>query len=491
MIDELVRLIKHSGIYGVGIVLSKAIGFLMIPVYTRFLSPSDYGILELLDLVIFFVGIFGAMGIYLAVFRFYAAYESESEKKEVISTALLYSAGVFVLLALAMIFWAPAVARLVFGHSTFAPFVRIISLTLLFSNLTEVPLAYWRARGRTMLFVCVGLGRTLLGVLLLVYFVVVVKWGVAGAICANLLTNAIAGLTLFGVVFSSVPRRIYTDKLKQMLWYGIPLIPQTLALFVLVFSDRFFLRHFGNLAEVGIYALGYKLAGILTVLVSTPFSLAWAWQQFELAKRDDARQVYAKIQVYLLLISLFIGLSVALFARDAIRIIAPMSYWPAARIVPLIVLCYVLNDIRSIVLSGILIQKATHYLPPIAAAITVTNLFLNYVLISRYLAVGAATATALTYVLNLLLCYCVAQHVYFIRYDYVRNVMALGSATLIYLVSTLHGLPLISSVVVNLSLLMIFLVICFRLLHREERGVFRQLGFNIAYRLREAWIRAE
>src|SRR5438552_3669356 len=97
--QEVRKLVKHSGIYGLGVVATKAVGFLMIPVYTRFLAPHDYGVLELLDLLLFFSSTIASTGIYGAVFRFYAAYEDEREKKEVIAAALFYTAGVSLLAA--------------------------------------------------------------------------------------------------------------------------------------------------------------------------------------------------------------------------------------------------------------------------------------------------------------------------------------------------------------------------------------------------------
>jgi glycosyltransferase involved in cell wall biosynthesis len=71
MKEEIGRLVKHTGIYGLGTILSRSVGFLLIPLYTRFLTPADYGVLELLDLTMFFSGIFCMMGISAAVFRFY------------------------------------------------------------------------------------------------------------------------------------------------------------------------------------------------------------------------------------------------------------------------------------------------------------------------------------------------------------------------------------------------------------------------------------
>ena len=142
--------------------------------YTRYLAPSDYGVLELLDLTIFFAGIFAVMGIHSAVFRFYTAYESEQEKKEVISSALFFVAVVSFLVAMVIFSLATPLSLLILGGASYAPLLRAVSLTLFFANLAEVPLAYLRAQHRTVLFVGIGLVRTLLSALVLGVAVVVV-----------------------------------------------------------------------------------------------------------------------------------------------------------------------------------------------------------------------------------------------------------------------------------------------------------------------------
>jgi O-antigen/teichoic acid export membrane protein len=482
MIEVVKRLVKHSGIYALGVVLSKSVGFLMIPVYTRLLAPRDYGVLELLDLVLFFAGILAAMGIHPAVFRFYTAYESEQDKKEVIGTALLYNISLSFLVSLALFSFAPVFAQAVLGSSSFAPFIRIVSFTLFFSNLCDVPLAYWRAQGRTILFVCVGLGRTVVSLSLIVLFLVGFKWGVQGVLYANALANGIAGLALSAVVISAVPTRIVVPKLREMVRYGLPIVPSYVVSFLLVFSDRIFLRHYASLTDVGVYSLGYKLAGIVTVLVGGPFSMTWAWQQFELAKRKDGREMYAKIQVYQLLVAVTIGLGVSVFAKDVLRVMTTEPYWGAAHIVPLIVLSCILGDTRGVVISGILVQRATHYLPLIGVVSAITNLVLNYVLISRYKAMGAAVATLLSYAVHLALTYCVAQRVYFVPYQYVRNAAVLASGTAIYLLSTLSDFHLLASLLVDFVLVVSFLGVAFTVLSADERQVFRQLGVSIAQR---------
>lgn len=484
MFAEIKRLVKHSGIYGLGAIASKTVGFLMIPAYTYFLTPGDYGVLELLDLIVFFATSFAAMGIYGAVFRFYAAYETEKDKQEVIATAFLSTAIGSLVCATALIIWAPAVAKAVLGNAAFADLLRVTALTFFFSNLCEIPLAYWRAREQTTVYVAVTFARTLLGAGLLACSLVVLKWGVRGVVYANFLTSVVSGLTLASVVFRQVPRRLVMTKLAEMLRFGFPLVFSGLASFVLVFSDRIFLRQYGNLEDVGVYALGYKLAMAVTLLVSVPFGMTWAWQQFEVARKENARDMYTKIQLYQLLVTTFVGLAVAVLAKDFLRILTPPSYWHAARIVPLIVLCYILENVRSVILSGVYVQRVTHYLLPIAVVIAGTDLFLNYLLIPRYMAMGAAVATLLAYALNLVLCFWVQQRVYPLRYDYVRNGLVLGLAAVIYLASTLAKLQIAWSILMNLSLLSLFLALSSKLLDRDERNALGRLGLSIAQSLR-------
>lgn len=483
VIEELRRLVKHSGIFGVSIVLSKTVGFIMIPIYTRCLSPGDYGILEMLDLITFFASIFAALGIYSAVFRFYSAYDSDEDKKEVISTALAYYTLASVALAVAMSVCSGWLAHVILGNYQYAALVRIVSVTLFFSNITEVPVIYLRVREQSVAYGLVGIAKTVLNSGLMILALVLMKRGVYGAVCANLASNAIIGVCMFALTVRAVRLRFASGKLFPMLKYGAPLIFQSLASFILVFSDRFFLRHFANLAEVGVYSLGYKFAAIVTLLVSGPFSFAWQWQQFELAKRPDAKEIQAKIQTYQMFASVGLGLGVSLFAKDALHVLAPATYWAAASVVPIIVLSYVLDNVRTVVLSGLLVQRMTHHLAWISAVVAAANLTLNYVLIGRYFAIGAAVATALSYGLSLFLCYRAAQRVYHIRFEYGRNGITFAVAIALYLVSANIELSFAVSLLLHVFLMAVFLGVLAKMLEPDEKSMFRELGRNIRDRL--------
>ena len=470
MRKEITELVKHSGIYGLGSILSKSVGFLMIPVYTHYLAPADYGVLEMLDLIVFFSGLFAMMGISSAFFRFYVASESEEEKADVTSTALFAVGGISLVVLALMQLMPDLLSTIAFGNPSSARLVRIVACTLFFSTLMEVPLASLRAQQRTVLYVLIGLARTVLNATLLVIALVLLHKGVLGVLYANLISNALVGVVLVSALVRRVRGRVSRGKFEPMFRYGAPLIVPSLASFVLVFSDRLFLRHFTSLSEVGIYGLAYKLAGAVPLLVTGPFNMTWAWQQFEFAKHEK-REIYARVQTYQIIVSVFVALGVSVMAKDVLRILTPSSYWGAADIVPIIACCYVLEGIRAVVNSGILIRKVTHHLALIGVVVAVVDLMLNYLLIPRFHAMGAAIATLVAYAVSLAMSYLAAQRVFHIRFEYRRSAVILGSATTIYMASRFIDLPLAASVGSCAVLMFVFAAVCFGILDREERGL--------------------
>jgi len=222
---------------------------------------------------------------------------------------------------------------------------------------------------------------------------------------------------------------------------------------------------------------------VVVLLVTGPFRTAWEARAFEVAKQEDGRRIYARVATYLLFVSLFVGLGIALLAKDFLRIMTPPGYWSGAQIVPLIAMSYILGNVRMVITTGLGVKMATHYLALLAAVIAPVNLLLNYALIPRYLAWGAAWATVISYAVALLLTYCVGQRIHPVRYEYSRCAIALAAAVLIELASTLQNGGVVASIAINVFLLLTFLAIAVALLDRAERVQLRRMGLDIAFRL--------
>jgi O-antigen/teichoic acid export membrane protein len=190
------------------------------------------------------------------------------------------------------------------------------------------------------------------------------------------------------------------------------------------------------------------------------------------------------------MLGVLIALGVSILAGDILRVMTPATYWGAAYIVPLIALSYVLIGLQYVVSSGIYIECKTVYLGPMGAFTALANLALNYLLISRYLAMGAAIATVLSFAVQLLLTLVAAQRVYRVQYEYVRNAILLGAATAIYFVSLRIEPGRASSAAAHLLLFFFFVAVSFAVLDRQERQMLRRWGLAAAQELHGVWARA-
>lgn len=258
MLEDLKRLVKHTAIYGFGTVLSKAVGFVMIPLYTRYLAPTDYGVLELLDLTITVAGIMVGLGISTSIFRFYYQYKKPSDKKEVVSTALIFITIVASAIVTLIIINASALSELVFKSTEFSQYFVWMFVSFLFSTIAAVPESYIMARQRSGVFTAIMIGTLVVNLALNILVVAFFRMGVLGIVYASALTRFLNISVLMMITFPGVGLRLSVPKLKEMLGYGLPLVPASAGQFAINFSDRFFLSQLSSLSSVGLYALGYK-----------------------------------------------------------------------------------------------------------------------------------------------------------------------------------------------------------------------------------------
>jgi O-antigen/teichoic acid export membrane protein len=409
---------KQSAIYGAGIVLGKLASFIMLPVYTRYLTPADYGVLELLSMTIDVIGMIAGIGIGSAVFKFYSDEADEAGKKEVIGTAALAAQGMAALTAALGILFAPQLTRLVVGPETDPLYLRIFFLTYLFQTCEHVPMLLLRARQQATRVVALNVARLVLNLSLNILFVVHFRMGVLGVLLSGAITGAAMASGLTGYLLREVGIRFSMARFREMVRFGSPMVLWTLGSFVLVFSDRFFLKAYVGVADVGIYSLAYKFAFMLSALAFNPFDMVWDPHRYEVAKRPDAKEVYARVFLYMNVVVGLGALGISLFVRDFLSVMSDPAFLPAYRYVPLLLLAQTFSHAVSYCTLGMFVTGNTRSLGRIAFLATVAALALNFLLVPRYGIMGATAATVLAYGLRLLWTYRSAQRHYPIRYGW-------------------------------------------------------------------------
>jgi len=414
------NLTKHSLIYGLSSILSRSIGFFLIPLYTHYLTPADYGTLELLDLTSYIVGMLAAMGITNSVVRFYYEHAEQEKKDQVVSVALI-ATWVIALLFFAISFaLAKNISTLVFQSPDNFRLFQIIFASMVFNLSTGIPMTVLRIQEKSVLFITFSFIKTALTLILNVVFIVYFKMGIMGILWSGFIVTGGMGIYLLIYQFRKIKVSFSFELLPPMLRYGIPLAWSTFGMFIVNFADRFFLQRLTTMNELGLYSLAYRFGFLPSMIVMSPFMLVWGPKRFDLVKEPDAKNIYSTIFTYLAFLLIYTGLGICLLIKDVIIIVADPEYYQAYKYVGVILSSYVLNGAVLYVQFGIHLQKKTKYLAYATLMTAGINIIANILLIPVLHAWGAALATVISYVFLLVYTFIISQRLYNVPYEYGR-----------------------------------------------------------------------
>lgn len=448
---------KHSIIYGIGDVLGKGIGFFMIPLYTYYLSTSDYGTLELLDLTSYVVSMFLGLGISQSVIRYYYEYDDEEKKKQVISVAMITIWIVSLIILIWLFFFSKEISYLVFNSVDYFRLFNIMFATVVFQLSNEIPRAFMRIEQKSVLYVFVNIVKLLLALSLNIIFIVYFKMGVMGILISSLISTVMTGFFFIVYIFRRIRLSYSFELLFAMLKYGLPIMWSWFGMFILHFGDRFILQRLTSLSDVGIYSLAYKFGFIPNLLVLGPFLLIWAPKRFELIKEPNAKDIYAVIFTYLMFVNIFVSLGMAILIKDVITLISDPKFHGAYQYVPTILLAYLFFGAFQYVQFGVHVEKKTKYLAYTTLLAAGLNIGANILLIPKIQVWGASLVTLISLLFLLVFIYFPSQKLYHIPYEFGRIIkMSLTALALYFMASLVNPSHIVVSLMVKLGIAISF-----------------------------------
>jgi len=444
MLEEIKKLLKHTTIYGAGNVLSKLVGFFMIPFYTHYLTPADYGTLELLDLSLTLTALVLTMWLNASIVRHFNDFEVPKDRDQAVSTILIFAFLIGGVVGGCGIWLSHPLSALILNTPDLHFFVSLEALAFVVSSVNVVCSSYLRARQRSSLVVGTGLLGLVLSLSLNIYFIAVQHSGVVGVLYSSLISSTMVTVGLAVYTIRQVKLSFSFAKLRGIVAFGAPLIITSAAAFTVNFSDRFFLRHFTTISTVGIYALGYKFGFMLSLLVVQPFDMIWQARIYEIAKRNRSGEIFSRVFEYYCFVLVAAALGLSIVIKELLSVISASSFHAAYKVVPIVALAYIFQGMNRFFLAGTYIAKKTMHLGVVGLASAGANIGLNLLLIPRYGMLGAAWATAASFFVMSALALFVSQRVYPIPYVFSRVATLIGLATLVYFASGLVALPSIA-----------------------------------------------
>lgn len=406
---HLTRVLRDSTFYLMGSIASRIIGFLAIPFYSRYLTPAQYGIIELIELSTQVVALsFGLQTIGAVLSRLYHDQDTPAREASIVSTSVLSTALLSGLICAGGVLAARPLSLAVFHSADQTTLLQVAFIATWFANMVEVTLVYERIRQRAKFFFCYSTGILAANLSLNIYFIGFAGAGVWGFIYSKLIVTAAGSAFLLYRVLREVGLHWQRAYIPQFVRLGLPLLAASVSAFTIHFSDRFFLADAVPLAELGKYALAYRFAMLVSVLVGESFNRSWGVTLYRLAKEDGWKERFARVATYLIFVLYLTGLAISLMAPELFSFMVPRSFYPPYLLLPILVAGYMFRETGDFFRSLLLINKRAHMVGGVSFFGAAVNILLNFALIPALGIYGAALATMGTWVVYMLVFWAVA-----------------------------------------------------------------------------------
>ena len=467
MIEKILQLGKEAAIYGLSSIVGRFINFLLVPLYTNFLLPAEYGVIATLYSYLAFAFIVYGFGMEAAYMRYVSSLEIGDDKQN-FSTPFFFLLGSSILLSLLISGGAAPIARVIELGAGQSLLVRYGAWILCLDTLAVIPYASLRMKNRAMAFALIRLANIILNVVFVVILVVVMGMRAEGVVIANLAASAGTFLLLLRFTIPHLTTRFSPQLFKALLKFGIPYIPAGLASIAMQVIDRPILLALTDEATVGVYQASYRL-GIFMMLVVGMFDYAWRPFFLNHAKDPNAKEMFSRVFTYFCILALGLFLVVSMFVGDLVRIhvlghyFFHPDYWGGLSVVPWVLLAYVFNGAYVNFIIGVYLEKKTKYLPYVTGAGALANVVVNLLLIPRFGMMGAAVATLVSYMVIAAGIYSVSQRLYRVMYEW-GKLLRLGAVAAVLYVAFLLldvGNATIAAISVKAGLTAVFVSMLF------------------------------
>lgn len=419
------KLLKESVVYSVGPVLEKLIGVFLIPIYTAYLTPSDYGVLQyIITIGALLIPVIGA-GLSTSFWRFRSG--EDWDQGEVTLHVVLgqLMIGTCVVVCMILIYF--------YAYHTIVGFmltVYVASRALMV--VYESTLLVLQAQHRVFLYLVLSISYTFTLVVCSILLIVVFDYNYSGVIYSAFWVTLAFALLFSWPLIKDIKWSLNKKLLNELLKYGIPLAYANIAAIVIMFSDILFLKWLSTEHEVGLYSFGYKFAMLVNVFLITPFFKSWNPMRWEIYKQKDGKATFSMVYDGLLVLLPFLAL---LVTAGGVLLAGFLSQNPdfllGLMVVPVIGGAYVFYAIYYFNAMGILFADRTKYITRIMMLSAGLNLILNYLLIPAYGMYGAGIATLISYACMAIISIVVSQKLYFIS----RNrLLEIGQLSLLSIV---------------------------------------------------------
>lgn len=415
------QLLHHGVVFGLTTSLQSALGFLLLPLYTKYLNVEEFGNYNMLLIIAATCNTIFGLGASSALGRYYYEYKEIGKEKEIVSAALWISfLGAILLILIGLLSAYPVCTYYLNDVSLQIPYVLCLSANSLSYPLITLTLLL-RYKKQSMFYLII----TVLGLLLNFGFTIFILIFSEIKICAPFIGMFISNIVLLFFLIlkerKQLTLHVQNREYRIILIFGIQIIISAFLSYIYDCSDKIVMKEMLSVSEVGIYSLGGRIGSLYRLLVYVPFALIWAPLRMEYKNSPDNKFFVRKITNYYSLCGIILILICMIWGYDFLKHLFPQSeYLLSLKIFPLCMLGYFFYGYLSIFDFGVFIYNKLFYLSIIPIFCLVVNTGLNIWLLPLFGIEASAYIYVLTYILSSFLLLHFSNKYYLIPMDWPR-----------------------------------------------------------------------
>jgi O-antigen/teichoic acid export membrane protein len=409
-----------TAIYGGTRVAVKSLAFLLVPLYAHFLTPSEFGVLELVLATMALIDVFIALPGTLA--RFFFDKDDRAWRRQVITAYFAIEAAYPAVLVGALMLLSGPLANGVADSTTYATLFVIALADLYLTNIVDLPMALCRLRRKPLTFAVYAFSRAVTMVVFSVLFVAVWEYGVKGILLASLISAGVVFIVSAREWVRDLVPRIPPRLVREMLEFSWPTILSGIAFYALNFLNRFFVAHFHGTADTGLFGTAFRYSQVVVVGVFA-FRMGWSQWHFSWLHTDRHPQMVSRGANYYFFAVGFLVVLVSLWILPVFHVLMPARFWDATFAVTPLALAAAATGAFTLFAVGVNVTKRMRLTLPVSAGSAVLAIGLYFLLVPPYSFLGAAWATALSFAVMAVAMLVVCQRIYPVPWDWRRIVL--------------------------------------------------------------------
>jgi O-antigen/teichoic acid export membrane protein len=394
------RTVLNSGIYTIGSMLPQLFNILLLPIFTRYLTPAEYGILSYTTAISTFIYIIGSLSLHSYILRHYFECETEEERKRLFGSIAIFLLVYNLFLLGAELLILPMVFDSLKIRIPFYPYVVIELINTIINVCAILPQSYYRAKQDALRFILLTSSVVFLGTCASLYLVVFKGMGLVGRYYGILGANSLMLVVYFyiiqGISLFTFDRRL----LKSSLRFSLPLFPAALLYNLNMMSDRFILERYVTVSQMGIYAIGTSIGNGLGLLSNSIYK-AVEPDVFMMAQQPDFDKRMLRLKKYLIVAFLGVACILIIFSKEVVMVLVAKEFYKSYEIVSLIAVSKCFQTAAIPLICYMIACYQTRFMPVAGVIGAASSICLNIVLVLKIDIYGAALSAIITSVVML------------------------------------------------------------------------------------------